>query len=775
MKLDQQQVKTKVSIEEKIVVAVMMGASLCLATGIIAGFFSSPITTVEQRIVKVTCAESKPLILEKPVVDSTDIKEMISSMNKVNTDLRAALAAGKNVSTIQSLIIIRKQLLSDLMQMDSSAALESVFTKAELDKVNTYATNCSEILTTYDGKVYINTFDNFEEGISKDSYTFVTDDDSSISLFPSVSPKYITTSRTIAQIVGYVLDDKLLFDGANNLAEKSSENLSGYRVTLEKSDKSVTGERKTIILKVDFANTSETSPEHETIGKVMDNINDYYVENSYDQLHFAGIANPTASADIYPTNPNSRYKIDLDVSCEVYISFYEQSMQEAYDADDSIDFTEYDHLVIIAPWRKSNGDSCTWAGMASIGSVDQDAITIPGTEPGDEYQIGRVTVRALDFPVAEGAVGYDYDFRKSAHYLGHELGHNLGNKHAAVLRCNTFTTPLSECVFAGGIDEALDLHDAMGYVTMSHYNALHKDATGWMNVIEIQTITNSGTYELYPIEIADRLKLKALKIPRGDNHYIYVEYRQPIGFDETSVTSSNLLTGALIHTTERSMGIDYPYSHKSFLLDLCDPPYGGCGGWYHGASKNVALQLNNSWTDLETGVVITPLSVSDDSVPMEERKLTVEVEFLCKVNKDCADDDWCTVDTCVGAGTADAYCESVPAVSSCGDRTCGFDSWAHCFACGDHEGLCVDAGDVCTDEGYCEQICEDGVLPGECNIPGDTGKICIDGELTETDCTDCGCPSDYQCDTVNRSCECAVNCDNPANDGHPCCPRPVYR
>ncbi|XOU94164.1 MAG: NHL repeat-containing protein [Candidatus Kerfeldbacteria bacterium] len=147
----------------------------------------------------------------------------------------------------------------------------------------------------------------------------------------------------------------------------------------------------------------------------------------------------------------------------------------------------------------------------------------------------------------------------------------------------------------------------------------------------------------------------------------------------------------------------------------------------------------------------------------------------CIENRTCADDDPCTVDTCVDTGTADAYCESTPAVSSCGDRTCGFDSWAHCFACGDNEGLCVEAGDVCTDEGYCEQVCEGGVLPGECNIPGDTGKICIDGELTETDCMDCDCRSGYQCDTVSRTCECNVDCSRPENDDHSCCPTPVYR
>ncbi|XOU94167.1 MAG: hypothetical protein ACNFW9_04955 [Candidatus Kerfeldbacteria bacterium] len=784
MESNEVQVKTKVSIEEKIGVALMMGASLCLAAGIVVGFFSTPISFVEQKIVKVTCIESRPLVLEKLVADSTDIEEMTNSMGKLNIDLRQALSVGKNVSLIQELIIERKQLLSDLMQVDSSAALDSVFTKAELDKVNTYSNNCTEILNTYDGKVYITTFDGFEEGISKELYTFVSNNNR-ISLFPSTPPPEITTSRTVAQIVGYTIDNKLLFDGANNLAEKSANSLSGYRVTLEKSSRAYLGERKTIILKVDFANTSESSPEHETIGKVMDNVDDYYVENSYNQLHFAGIANPTASADIYPINPNSRYKISMNKTCDhgeedqIWETFFEQSMQVAYDAN-GIDFTEYDHVVAIAPWQHSDGDSCGWLGSATLGSYDQDAITVPGTESGDEYSISYMTAISEYFPPYEDPEypNYEFDLNNSSRIVGHEFGHNLGSKHAALLRCNALTTPLSECVFNSS-DEYKDAHDIMGYYSMSHYNALHKDVTGWMNGIEIQTITNSGTYELYPIEISDRLKLKAIKIPRGDDHYIYIEYRQPIGFDEFAVNWSNLMTGALIHTTERSAGIDF-HRNKSFLLDLCGPPYGGCGNCspWGGVCKNTALQLNNSWTDLETGVVITPLSVSDDSVPMEERKLTVEVEFLCKVNRDCADDDWCTVDTCVDAGTPDAHCESTPAVSGCGDRTCGFDSWAHCFACGDNEGLCVDDGDVCTDEGYCEQICEGGILPGECNIVGDTGKICIDGELVETDCLDCGCRSGYQCnftDPENRYCECNVNCDNPANDDHPCCPTPVYR
>ncbi|XOU94165.1 MAG: hypothetical protein ACNFW9_04945 [Candidatus Kerfeldbacteria bacterium] len=719
MKLDQPQIKTKVSIEEKIIIAVMMGASLCLATGIVVGFFSTPTSSIERRIVKVTCTESKPLILEKPVADSTDIKEMISSMNKVNTDLRAALAAGKNVSTIQSLIIIRKQLLSDLMQMDSSAALESVFTKAELDKVNTYATNCSEILTTYDGKVYINTFDNFGEGISKDSYTFITNDDNSINLFPSVPPKDITVSSTTAEIIGYVLDDKLLLDGARNLIENPADGISGYLVTQDKSNTSYLGERKTIILKVNFANTSETSPEHETIGKVMDNTNDYYLENSYNQLSFRGVVNPGETADIYPSNPSSRYKVDFNTTCdyETYLkTFFEQSMQKAYDADD-IDFTEYDHVVVVAPWQESDGSPCWWAAYASLGSADQDEMTIPGTNPGDEYEIGRVTLQSRYYPAYEGVPNYDSYFRQISINSGHELGHNFGNRHAAVLRCNAFTTPLSECVFDSG-DEYRDSHEIMGNTAMSHYNALHKDVTGWfIDGTEIQTVDANGIYELYPIEIADRSKLKALKIPRGDDHYVYVEYRQPIGYDETSVNWSNLITGALVHTTERSAGVDFPNSAKSYLIDLCGPPYGECGNWFNAASRNVALQVGNSWTDIEANVKISPLSVSDDSVPTEERKLTVEIEYLylCSTNSECDDGDRCTTDICADVGTADANCSNELIQNSCGDKVCG-QSVDGCFDCGECE-----AGSYCMSGQCSTSTCED------------EGGTCINKFINECD------------------------------------------
>jgi len=133
----------------------------------------------------------------------------------------------------------------------------------------------------------------------------------------------------------------------------------------------------------------------------------------------------------------------------------------------------------------------------------------------------------------------------------------------------------------------------------------------------------------------------------------------------------------------------------------------------------------------------------------------------CVANNDCWDGQFCTEDSCVNAGTTNAFCSNTDRPNNCGDKECGTDGCYECGTCGSNE-TCVSS--------YCEDNCSDGTQSQHCNS---SNEICNDGVLTQTDCRDCGCAGSglscmYNTSTQTYSCKCDVDCNKYPN--HACCP-----
>jgi hypothetical protein len=91
------------------------------------------------------------------------------------------------------------------------------------------------------------------------------------------------------------------------------------------------------------------------------------------------------------------------------------------------------------------------------------------------------------------------------------------------------------------------------------YNAYQKERLGWLGYgasPSIQTVTSSGTYTIYPYELAgpgpNALKvLKSTDSTTGAKTWYYLEARQAIGFDAFLTTSpyymQNETAGVLFH------------------------------------------------------------------------------------------------------------------------------------------------------------------------------------------------------------------------------------
>src|SRR5207244_761597 len=153
--------------------------------------------------------------------------------------------------------------------------------------------------------------------------------------------------------------------------------------------------------------------------------------------------------------------------------------------------------------------------------------------------------------------------------------------------------------------------DVMGTVQSAYpdYSAFQKERLGWLNYgasPSIQTVTGSGTYTIYPYELAGpgpyALKiLKSTDSTTGAKTWYYLEARQAVGFDAFLTTwpyssTENTTTGVLFH-----LGTDGD-GNSSLLLNMtpATPTY----------SFEMSLAAGQSFMDPTAGVTFTPTAVS---------------------------------------------------------------------------------------------------------------------------------------------------------------------
>jgi alpha-galactosidase-like protein len=131
-----------------------------------------------------------------------------------------------------------------------------------------------------------------------------------------------------------------------------------------------------------------------------------------------------------------------------------------------------------------------------------------------------------------------------------------------------------------------------------HYAAPHKaEILNWISGgTNYQVVQSTGTWTLQPYEISPP-GLVALKVQRGtgNNDWLWVEYRQPIGIYESQWAPS----GAVIHYEDSTT-----YAHTQ-ILDFTP----GDGSLYNGA-----LMPGNTWTDPYSNVSITVQSADPNGM-----------------------------------------------------------------------------------------------------------------------------------------------------------------
>lgn len=204
-------------------------------------------------------------------------------------------------------------------------------------------------------------------------------------------------------------------------------------------------------------------------------------------------------------------------------------------------------------------------------------------------------------------------WRTAAHELGHHL---FGLPHAPGEIC-TDGTPLGTNGGTCTIDEYGNTLSVMG-LGYGHFSAYMKTAVGWIDDIgpqRRQFVTADGDYLLTPLETADA-SVKTLVLSIGTRRvpsYYYLEYRQPIGFDEYQpwVEPANVFDGVVV-----GWG---PFG--AILLEMTPPPVGST------LIATPALTVGSTYLDSDGGVRLTVLAATSVGA-------VVRVKF-CSKNKVC--------------------------------------------------------------------------------------------------------------------------------------------
>jgi alpha-galactosidase-like protein len=139
-----------------------------------------------------------------------------------------------------------------------------------------------------------------------------------------------------------------------------------------------------------------------------------------------------------------------------------------------------------------------------------------------------------------------------------------------------------------------DLFDVMGSASPpKHFNAVQKELLGWLNYGSsppVTTVQSSGVYTIDPYESLGA-NPKALKVKTSSGDWYYVEYRQALGFDASSVSSNpNLKNGVVVHlwSQQNPNGV--------FLLDMTPTT----DSW-----SDPALDVSQQYSDTAAGITIS--------------------------------------------------------------------------------------------------------------------------------------------------------------------------
>lgn len=322
--------------------------------------------------------------------------------------------------------------------------------------------------------------DNFDRQTSSDTFTLLAGSNTYVVSFSESNS--VLRSQSTAHINGVRLGEKIVVDTKQFIESNSAP-----------IQPAVSGVKKGAIIMINFQNVSITPADPNFYKGVVftnpDSIQDYFKQNSADQLTFAGHLNTTGDVFGPVTVP---YQSSSACNYAQWLTSAEgQILSAGYNS------ANYDFVILVSP----SATSCSNPGYASGKWVYISSA-------------GSFTTRTV----------------------GHEVGHTFGLQHASGWYCYSGASQVtlgSSCV----PQEYADQFDIMGNSGKRLLNSYHQDQLGWLAASSVQDVTSPlAQYTLYPLHASpgSPAALRSLRVFRDYTagvgaEYYYIEYRQPFG------------------------------------------------------------------------------------------------------------------------------------------------------------------------------------------------------------------------------------------------------
>jgi uncharacterized protein (TIGR03437 family) len=449
---------------------------------------------------------------------------------------RRAANLAQSPSAFESRIKQRANALKAVIQSDPARALALALPDAELQRLRTAfpdSVDQIEVRGRWVGQLEHLIADNQESGHSWEIHRLRTAS-GQLDAFFSERGQYELASGDVVEISGVRIDSVV----AGTVIEVSRSASAG-------TECSPIGEQRTAVLLTTFPGMplpqATLQDVHDvffdTAGKSLDS---YWRDASYGSTY--------ATGDVF-----GWFTLDRDYTCNETGELREAAIRAA---DAQVDFRNYRRLFIIHP---TSSQGCSVAGTGSVGCVD-----LASPQDGS-FRASTSWLRARD-TLEQGV-------NRGVGLIAHEGGHNLGLQHASALDFGSI--PLGDSNSPGEHFEYGDLYSTMGLHTYSlgHYSARHKLQLGWLtNETEVKTVEAPGSFVIRPLG-SKELGLKAIRVRRkpGEQDWLWVQYRQPIGPFETGLGYGEVYEGPQIHY-ENSQNADdadsSPHRGKTYLLDF---------------------------------------------------------------------------------------------------------------------------------------------------------------------------------------------------------------
>jgi hypothetical protein len=408
---------------------------------------------------------------------------------KVRLPIPGSAAQGASVDKA-AIARERSRAMQELATVDAAEFLSNVVPPNVRDTLSADVRANVEELKTVSGTMEILHADDFSDPKKSRFYYGLKSGGKNYDVYFAQTPPAMQSGAS-ATIQGYLLGDTLVATG-------------GFDTVIRNPAPPVpesVGVQSTLFILITTANNPPPLSKDQLKNTILNgNFQKFYKEQSYQLTSFTGDVTDWITVPLVTCgSPNLGWEPSVD----------------NYLIKNGYDLSKYSRVMFI-----SNGMG---GGCASVGKFDVQF-------NGKTY---RLSVGWT------GLSGYNSEYRGMSNFeyvLSHEMGHELGVMHANSWGCSGMTLD-KDCYH----QEYGNSWDVMGTGLYSkHFNAFYKDLLGWLPGGAKQAVTASSIlkYPLFlnPLESTTGVRALVISNPyitkiNPSAQPIYVEYRQPIGYD----------------------------------------------------------------------------------------------------------------------------------------------------------------------------------------------------------------------------------------------------